>query len=297
MVDEFKGGTSSYAPGLGGIADREDAPTARSKGSTRDGSYRPNRPFRGEGMQVTLRRVKGQTRAGFLAHPFRFQTGPLDTLTREGERGWDTYTAIEDGEFPFSSGKKLRRPSFTVLLHDLAADWQVWNGSFDVQRMIRELEGIKENDVRFRLTIGQPALWGSTPLSSMMAVLTNVRSEQRGGEVGSEYVTLEFMQWRTQTLQAPGGTSRARSSDDARQYTLQKGDTLLRIARRQYNGDANAAAPIRKANSIPASVGSDDDDELAAWAKKHNRKAITLPGYRDEAVIGSTSARVAGALR
>lgn len=295
MTDVFDDDEArAYAPNLGELAGREARPAPGQDGSTVEGTYRPNRPFRGEGMQATMRREKGVTTARYLRHPFRFPTGPLDSFVREGERGWDTYSTVDEGEFPTSSGKKLRRPSFTVLLHDLFADWQVWTGSHDVQRMLRELESIKEHDVKFRLTVGQPALWGATPLLSMLAVLTNVKAEERGGEVGSEYVTLEFLQWRSQTLQAPGGRTRASASSEARTYTLKRGDTLASIARAQYHGDANAAAAIRTKNSIPSSVGVREADDLAAWAKRHNRRTITLPAYRDDVSIGSTVARAGG---
>jgi hypothetical protein len=63
----------------------------------------------------------------------------------------------------------------------------------------------------------------------------------------------------------------------ARRYTLRGGDTLYRIALRMYKRHG-AWRQIADANGIRG-VSPDDADELAAWAKRHDRTSLRIAVY------------------
>lgn len=243
--------------------------------STKDGAWRPNLPFNGhDGLKITLRREPGLTPAGFLKVPFRFQAPPLDTFGRPWNFDWATSNTIAAGEQPREAGAQLDRISFQTLFLDEELQWLVWVGTLDVQRMLTELRGILMEPAPFRLTIGQPALWGPRPLVNMTAAFTAITPEQRGGELGTEYASVEFIEVPRQRLQRQA-RKRPSAADTPRRHTLRKGDTLYRIALKAYKRKS-LWTKISKANGMKG-VSPDDAGELAKWAKAHGRKTLKVP--------------------
>lgn len=241
---------------------------------TASGSWRPDLPFNGrDGVKITMRREPGMTPAGMLTVPFRFQSGPLDTLDRRREFEWTTDRTIAAGEQAREGGAQLRRLTFQTMVLDEELPWMVWTGTLDAQRLVEELYALLEAPAPFRLTISQEALWGPRPLLNMVAALTSVTPQQRGGEIGTEYTNVEFLE--VQRLRLQRGRARPGASSVPRRHKLVKGDTLYRIALKVYK-KKSAWRLIATTNGI-AGVSPDDAAELARWAKVHSRTTLRIP--------------------
>lgn len=243
---------------------------------TASGAWRPDLPFdHDDGLKVTLRRQPGMTPAGLLSVPFRFQVGPVDAFSRPWTFDWQTSNTIAAGEQAREGGPQLDRLSFQTMFLDEDLQWLVWAGTLDVQRLLEELRELLDAPAPFRLTIGQPALWGSKPLVNMIAVFTSITPEQRGGEVGTEYTGVEFLEVTRQRLQQSSSRTRPGAASVPRRHTLKAGDTLYKIALAAYK-KSSSWRPIAEANGITG-VSPDDAGELAAWAKRHGRSTLRIP--------------------
>jgi hypothetical protein len=244
--------------------------------STASGAWRPNRHFNARpGLQITMSRERGLTPQGYLSVPFRFQAPPIDRWGREWSFNYDTYATVGEGEKARAQGVQLKRPSFSTMFVDEFYRWQVWNGSLDVQRMVKELRLILEEPAPFRLVIGQPALWGAEPLLTMRAVLVNLRAEQRGGELGTEYADVEFLEFGRERLTTKGRERRQAESDQERRYTVKPGDTLYEIAEDMYKR-RSFWHTIANANGI-TKVSPDSSEALEDWMASHDRKSLKVP--------------------
>jgi hypothetical protein len=252
----------------------------RARATTESGAWRPDLPFDGdEGLKITLRRQPGMTPAGMLQVPFRFQAPPLNELTRPWTYDWQTQNTVAAGEQAREGGPQLDRLNFETMFLDEELQWMVWTGSFDVQRMLDELRALLDEPAPFRLTIGQPALWGPRPLVNIIAVFTSITPTNRGGEIGTEYTSVEFLEITRQRLQQRSSGRTPGASAVPRRTTIKKGDTLYKIALRMYQ-QKSAWRPIAKANGM-AGVSPDDADELARWAKAHGRTTLVVPAATD----------------
>ncbi len=96
----------------------------------------------------------------------------LDRYGRRWEMSYSTYEAVRVGERPQNGSPRLQRPSFQSILTDERYNWQVWQGNFNVQRMITEMRKILMKEVPFRLTVSQPNIWGHRPLTDLVVVMT-----------------------------------------------------------------------------------------------------------------------------
>lgn len=243
---------------------------------TASGAWRPDVPFDGDdGLKVTLRREPGMTPAGLLSVPFRFQVGPLDSLSRPWTFDWQTAATVAAGEQAREGGPQLDRLSFQTMFLDEDLRWMVWTGTLDAQRLLDELRELLEAPAPFRLTIGQAALWGPKPLVNMIAVFTSITPEERGGEIGTEYTAVEFLEIKRQRLQQTSSRSRPSAAAVPRRHTLAAGDTLYKIALKAYKR-SSSWRPIAEANGITG-VSPDDAGELAAWARRHGRTTLRIP--------------------
>lgn len=256
----------SIASTFGGVTPSETA----------SGAWRHDKPFDGDdGLKITLRHEPGMTPAGMLKVPFRFQAPPLDSLQRPWTYAWDTSGTVSAGEQARENGPQLDRVSFQTMFLDEELEWMVWAGSLNVQRMLDELRALLDAPAPFRLTIGQPALWGPRPLVSMIAVFTSITAEERGGEVGTEYTSVEFLEVKRQRLQQQSGRTRPGAASVLRRHDLRKGDTLYRVSLDAYKRHGEWRR-IADANGIQG-VTPDDAGELATWAKRHSRSSLRIP--------------------
>lgn len=221
---------------------------------------------------MTLSAERGVTPAGVLTVPYRFQAPPVDRYGRDWTFNWDTYTTIGDGEHARANGAALKRPSFSTMIVDEPERWLVWDGTLDAQRLIKELRLILEKPAPFRLVVSQPELWGPEPLTNMLAVFVSIKAEQRGGEIGTEYADVEFLEFKRERLTVK--SRRPSEADNERRYTP-TGQALYGIAREVYK-QASYWTVIRDANGIKG-VSPDDGVELAKWMKDHGRKSLKIP--------------------
>lgn len=246
---------------------------ARASVSTASGAWRPDDHFNAhDGLKVTLRREPGMTPPDMLLVPFRFQAPPLDRFGRAWTADWPTTQTISGGEQARPGGVQLKRPSFQTLFVDDEHPWLVWRGSYDVQRLVKELRLLAEAMAPFRLTVGQPALWGPEPLLNMVGAFTSIEAEGRGGEVGTEYTNVEIIEVPRQRLEQ----KRARPADSDTERRLHiGGHSLYGLALEAYKRKS-AWRTIRDANGIKG-VEPDDADALASWAKRHHRTTLRVP--------------------
>jgi hypothetical protein len=243
------------------------------------GTYRPRKRFEGtEGLQVTLRRVKGVTRNGALLVPFRFQVPPINEFARQWHHEWTKYGTLRMGERARPQGTTLKSlPFSTIFLDPPAQDdvsFVIWDGAPEPQKLIDELAWLMEHAVVFRLVIAQPAVWGKDRLVNRLAYLSDMQATQKNGEVGSEYLDLVFDQWKE--AEADRRRRRPRDEDKTRKHKLRAGkDDLYEIAKRYYK-QPSAWRKIAKANGIKG-VSPGSEAELTKWAKKHRKKTLKIP--------------------
>jgi hypothetical protein len=125
----------------------------------------------------------------------------------------------------------------------------------------------------FRLVLAQPAVWGNTPIINMLATLTALQPLQKQDEVGTEYLSATFLEWgpdeEIQRKQRPVSHGKTK-------WKLKQGDTLYEIAKKSHWHRASAWRTVAKANGIKG-VAPSSAAELAAWAKKHHKKELTIP--------------------
>lgn len=253
-------------------------------GRTRDGSWRPDRPFSSsDGLRVTMRRAAGLTPKGVLTVPMRFQVPPLGDFRRPYRFNWATFDTVSAGQHSRPMGAQLLEIQIdTMLLDRLAADATsgvvIWDGAADPQRVIDELRYIAGmDDARkgkaepFRLTITQPAVWRE-PLVSIVATLTSIEPSQSPGDVGTERLSVGFLQYS----ELESGRQR-RTVKEQRRHDLKAGDDLYELAKRYFH-TASGWRKIADANGIKG-VSPGSEAELAAWAKRHHKTNLVIPRF------------------
>jgi hypothetical protein len=260
---------------------------ARALASTQSGGWRMDQPFEpSETLKVTLRRERGVTPSGLLTVPFRFQCPPIDRFGRPWRWEYPTRDTLTGGQQLGRGSRQLDVISFQTMFLDLdeGQPWIAWAGSFDAQRLLNEMRAVGDRLATFRLTIGQPALWGPRPLVNMLAVFTAITPEQRGGAVGTEYTDVEFTERRRQQLTR---TRARRPSSDTQhhRHTRRHGDTLYSIAKHYYKR-ASRWRPIAEANGI-TNVSPRSSEALEDWCAAHHRTTLEIPAITVEDHIES----------
>lgn len=251
-----------------------------------DGTSRTDEPFLKDGIHITLRAEKGLTNPKFLVTPFRFQCPPLNQFDRPLSVPWPVFETLSADERSRPQGAALRQWTFDTLFVWDHEPFVVWTGSsakkpnaangiFEPQEFIAELDTIAEKNVIFRLAVSQPSVWGATALVNSLAVITAVQPTQKAGEVGTEYLTITFQQFRDLTV---GNRRRHSASKGAHSYSVQQGDTLHEIARKQL-GHPSEWRRIAAVNGI-TNVGANDAAALAAWLKAHHRTTLKIPAQK-----------------
>lgn len=252
-----------------------------SKRSSKNGSWRPDRPFRNQrGLQIVMRREPHLTAPHVLHVPMRFEVPVLDTFERPYQYSWTTYDTLSEGQKSTPYGKQLLALSINTMLLTEDAAWNAddvvtWNGVHEPQRWLRELRQIMgfEKGTKaqvFRLIVQQHRVWGIRPLNTL-AVLTEVDPKQEPGEQGTEYTTISFLEFEEGTT----GQRRPQSSQKTRTVKLKATDTLYELAKRYYH-QPSAWRVIANANGIKG-VTPGSASELAAWAAKRHKTTIRIP--------------------
>lgn len=253
-------------------------------GRTRDGSWRPDRPFSSaDGLRVTMRRAAGLTPKGILTVPLRFQVPPMGDFRRPYRFSWSTFDTVSGGQHSRPMGAQLLEVQIdTMLLDRLAADATsgvvIWDGAADPQRVINELRYIagvddarKGKAAPFRLTISQPIVWRD-PLVSIVATLTSIEPSQSPGDVATERLSVSFLEYP----ELATGRQR-RNLKEQRTHHLKASDDLYEIAKRYFHA-ASGWRKIAAANGIKG-VSPGSEAELAAWAKRHHKTNLVIPPF------------------
>jgi hypothetical protein len=297
---------NSYAPGQGQTQPTSKYPTSTQSGkkSASDGSNRQNVGFdKDGGIRVTLRAEKGVTADGILKTPFRFQCPPLNEFTRPLLAPWNPFETLSAREQSRPQGASLRQWQFDTLFVWDNEPFVVWkgtdqrpanakNGFFEPQAFIAELEAIAEANGIFRLLADEPKIW-SKPIVNSLATLTGVSPTQKAGEIGTEYVTVTFQQYRELTAD---GTRRARSGSTPGAgssggsggpspghgagvmpvaYRVLSTDSLYDVARKQM-GSPSDWRNVAALNGI-TNVSASDAGQLQAWMQAHHKTTLLLP--------------------
>jgi hypothetical protein len=255
--------------------------TQQGPDAAHSGAWRPNMDFEGEGLKVTMRRAKGLTPPGILAVPMRLQVPPLGDLSREWSFEYAKFTTLRKGERSRPQGPPLQTLSISTMLMDAVAQddamgFVVWPHAPDPQRVLRELRWIMgeargSTPAPFRLTISEMAVWDEF-LTNGTYVLTRVAATQKQTR-GTEYVDLGFEEY--DPLDA-GQKAQGKDKADL-WHKLKPGDELYELAK-HYGRSPSKWRAIAKANGINSSVDPGSPANLAAWAKRNNRKALKIPG-------------------
>lgn len=266
-----------------------DALASVPRGRTQDGTWRPDQPFLGDGLKITLRAAHGVTDPKVLKVPLRFQAPVTEDFSRAFSHPWSTYDTLRAGQRSRPMGAELLSiPVATLLMDGAAQDTTtgvvVWPFAPYPQRILDELRyiagmgpaGKRGVATPFRLTINQPAVWGDAPLVNILAVVTAITATERAGSIGTEYLDVTFLEFAEDEVarrRQPTAAQRIRYHD------LKPGDTLHKLAVRYYH-QASAWRELRDANGIKG-VRASSAEELAAWAKKHHKKRLKIPPFTD----------------
>jgi hypothetical protein len=95
------------------------APNTFSGGKTSDGTWRPDQPFSGDGLKVTLRAAHGVTDPKVLKVPLRFQAPVTDDFSRAFSFPWSTYDTLRAGQRSRPMGAELLSIPVATLLMSL----------------------------------------------------------------------------------------------------------------------------------------------------------------------------------
>lgn len=261
------------------------SPGARAQRAV-DGSWRPDLPFTGsDGLKVTLRAASGVTDPKVLTVPLRLQAPVTDDLSRSYQHPWSPYDTIRLGQRSRPMGPQLLELQIsTLLLDEPAQDASdgvvVWPYAPEPQKVLAELRylagigpaGKRGKATPFRLTISQPVVWDDDEIVNMLAVLTRVEAAQKAGSVGTEYVTLTFLEFEEDEL---ARRRQPREQQTARVHVLKTTDTLYALATAFYH-QPSAWKQIATANGISGVLPNSAAD-LAAWAKRHSKKQLSIP--------------------
>lgn len=260
----------------------------------------------GDGLRISLSRVRGWTAEGLLTHALFLQCPPLETFTIVNGFAHSDYDTLRQGQFSRPSGRQLRTVQFQTLIVDFRPPWAFWappvSDSFtplvggvahplpqgvggqeekgaqlpNPLQVADELEEILNSGTPFQFRAANPAYWGASRKDlTMMATLRSMSVEERAGEVDARYFDLSFTEYRRAEVsrKAQGFQGGGKIRNLPYKHTLQKGDTLTRLAKKYY-GSTNRWRNIAKANGVRNLAASGD---VYAWGRAQHRKYLTIP--------------------
>lgn len=252
----------------------------------------------GEGQEVQLIAEPGYTKQGFLDVPFRMQCPPLDQLSRTMQHNHQTYEVVGGPEGPEqrsrSGGPSLRTVPFKTVFLNWQPSWAIWPtpdamdpALLEPLLAVAELEELCKRGIRFRLRIGNAALYDHDDVN-MVCVLTQANTDEIAGEPDARYLNLVFQEWK------PTEIERASVKNTLGPWThkIVGGDTLYKLAVTYYKTNslwqliANANPGMQ--NGVPPSVN------LLLWAQLHHKSSITIPAKPATTVALETAAGTRG---
>lgn len=162
-----------------------------------------------------------------------------------------TVDLLNLGEVNILKDAGLSDVSFTVLLPGQAYPFAIYAQGFQEPRFfLAKFEQYKTSKKPVRFIVSRVAPWGA-PLfdTNMMVSFETYTIEEKAGEEGDVYVSLELKQYKEYLTQKVELTqienevmatiqSERPSKDPPKTYTVQEGDNLWIIAKKQLNNGA-----------------------------------------------------------
>lgn len=184
-------------------------------------------------MDIFLVNEKEKDEFWFPINPFR--------ISVNRSKKFETVDLINIGEVDFTNkSKKIKELSFDVLLPKESDYYCNYLDIEDPIQTINKLEKWMEQEEPLRLLIVDFDYNG-------LVTISNIKEEERPGEVGDKYISIDFRSHRDIKIEAlpqPKSTSksstptlknnRTTSQSKSKTYTVQKSDTLWKIAKKFY---------------------------------------------------------------
>jgi hypothetical protein len=237
----------------------------------------------GDSLQAVLTRSP-RTAPGILAHPFYFQTAPIESFSFEQVAEWLDYSTLGRKRFSRPGAVQLTPFQLDVLFADyliepvpmqlrtyvsnlaalglnpLSIDAISSHPFFSTPKArLKELRRILRSYSPMILTLADSAVLKPPSANSIASnlgealslevTLRNVRQEERAGEPDAVYCTVQFMEYQPlQLTQRRGG---AKGTTGTRKLTIKKlADDEITVARlaRKFYGDASKVNSIYSLN-------------------------------------------------
>lgn len=255
---------------------------------------RSDHPFHGQGTQVSLHAVRGLTRRGWLAVPYRFAIPPLDSWQHSFTGRMNAFDVVGGADGPAEharpGGPGLQTVTFQALWMDWhPAHWGVWKPDQLAPILaVRELKQIARKNIIFRLRIRNPHLFRQDDVD-MLATITQGDVEERAGEPDARYLTLSFQEYAE--LDAQRRSREKHQSDGPWTVKIKSGMTLRSLARDYYH-EQSLWTVIANAN--PHMQNWAPSRDLHEWATKYHRTRITIPSKPKPSRVKGVALNVGG---
>jgi len=160
------------------------------------------------GLRISMSAIPGVTRgdaAKALAEPYLFQCPPTEQLDIPRTFSFNRRTTYQGRTRVTRGGSQPLALSFTtVVLEPGVSNLQVTD-DHDVDQLVSRLERICDAGWPFQLHIGHP--YDRVAELSMYAVLEGVTRSLKMGEDDARYLSMQFVEWRQESLQVRTGKS------------------------------------------------------------------------------------------
>lgn len=187
--------------GSGNTAGRRRARGGRDKPEHRK---RRKPPEEGKGMRVILKRDKGLTPKKLLRDPFYFQLPPLEEFRRQTSYSHSTFETVRRTQHSIPQARQLDRIPFSTAFIDYDPRWATYHYRDEEHpnrppanplHWSKELRKISDSGAPFKLSVGNPRLWGEWDVKGMLVVITSLEITEKGGEPDARYLTIEFQEY------------------------------------------------------------------------------------------------------